>query len=160
MTNVVEHSMTQRELLWAAVLDEINILKAKGATDADFQERATYELLWHNALAKRWQAVRNDMRTSQEVWEVVIELATPECLRDLADLAREWVPRLPESLRAAANDCAYNLELLADQKERGSYVLELDAIRVLAYEQTCLQNLFYLQIFLRETFCRFGRICR
>jgi hypothetical protein len=102
----------QRQLdVWCS--EEVNALKAKGASDEDLKEPAFAGLALRTVLGKHADQIRSDPGFRKAVFRLVFEKATPELLR-------AWAKRE----RADGNlEIAYRFEQIADQRERGEWTL-------------------------------------
>ena len=92
--------------------EEVEALKAKGATDEDLKEPAFARLVVRTVLEKHAGEIRSDPGFRQAVFRLVFEKATPE-------LRRAWAKRE----RAEGNlEIAYRFEQIADHRERGEWM--------------------------------------
>ena len=88
--------------------EEVDALKAKGATDEDLKAPAFARLVLRTVLEKHASQIRSDPGLRKAVFRLVFEEATPELLR-------AWAKRE----RAGGNlEIAYRFEQIADQRER------------------------------------------
>lgn len=91
-------------------VEEINALKAKGATDADLQEPAFAILLFQQIAEHHSDQIRADPEFSEVVFHLFFDKASPAELRKLAAEYR---------LKERHRHLAYDLEVEADKRERG-----------------------------------------
>jgi hypothetical protein len=91
--------------------EEVDALKAKGASDEDLKEPAFAKLVLRTVLEKHTDEIRANREFAKAVLRWVFERATPALLR-------AWAKRE----RAEGNlEIAYRLEEIADQRERGEW---------------------------------------
>jgi hypothetical protein len=92
--------------------EEVEALKAKGATDEDLKEPAFARLVVRTVLEKHAGEIRSDPGFRKVVLRLVFEKATPALLR-------AWAKRE----RAEGNlEIAYRFEQIADHRERGEWM--------------------------------------
>ena len=93
--------------------DEIARMVAKGATEADMQEEAFDEMIARNVARQVYDLVQQlDAEDRQEVWLDYFQRVSVNKLREVA-------AKLRGKRSADAADAAYDLEYLADLRERG-----------------------------------------
>lgn len=91
--------------------EETAALVAKGATPDDLREEAFMDLVYERVFARLWAEMGADPALRQEAWTTIVDIATPEELREFAAAFR----------RAALHDAAYDLETLADERQLGRF---------------------------------------
>jgi len=88
--------------------EEINALKAKGASEADLQEPAFANLVIQRIFERHSDEIREDREFGEAIFLMVHDDASPEDLR-------KWA----SEERAKGNvNMAYDIEVLADKRER------------------------------------------
>jgi hypothetical protein len=91
---------------WGA--QEVEALKAKGASEADFKEPALADLVLQRILTNHSEEIRADQDFAEALFLMLHDEASPQELRKLAAQERE----------RGNLDMAYNIEVLADRRER------------------------------------------
>ena len=92
--------------------EELDALRAKGATGEDLKEPAFARLVLRTVLEKHASQIRSDPGLRKAVFRLVFEKATPKLLR-------AWAKRE----RAEGNlEIAYRFEQIADQREREEWI--------------------------------------
>lgn len=100
----------QEKTLQRWIYDQFAALKAKGATEADLQEPAFMQLVAQQITQCHLsEQLETDPELVMAVANLGLKVAGPDQLRALAAKARQ----------KGNNELASDLELLADQKERG-----------------------------------------
>ena len=99
-----------RLIAWSR--EEVESLKAKGATEEDAREPAFNSLLTGKVIEKHGEEIHADPLFVQEIILSHLETASPAQLREMA-AAYRGQGRLKQ---------AYDLELAADERERGEFI--------------------------------------
>ena len=98
-----------REKLRVWVEQAILELKAKGATEADMEEKAFADFVGEKVAASYSEEGSPDEELREAVMKEWLTIASPDDLREMAQIARDkhW------------SNMAYDLEWLADRRQRG-----------------------------------------
>jgi hypothetical protein len=91
--------------------EEIDALKAKGATDADLEDPAFASLVFKRLFEKHSDEIRADPDFAEAVFLKAFDKASPSQLREQAARYRA----------EGDHHTAYKLEAIADQRERGQW---------------------------------------
>jgi hypothetical protein len=98
--------------LKAWVKEEVDALKAKGASGADLQEPVLWQLILKILFEKHRDEILVDSGFAQAVSLLMFDNLSPLTLRKMAAQDRQ----------EGNTDSAYLLELIADRRERGAYL--------------------------------------
>jgi hypothetical protein len=91
--------------------EEVDALKAKGATEALFVEPVFVQMVMKKLLENHSDEIDADPQFREEVSFLLIDNASPSVLRKMAAQLREQ----------GDHDLAYSYEVIADQRERGNW---------------------------------------
>jgi hypothetical protein len=94
--------------------EEVDALKANGATEPHFKEPVFAQLVIKKIIENHSDEIPADQEFAESVFLMMFDKASPSTLRRMAAQEREQ----------GNLDIAYNLEVIADQRERANWPLE------------------------------------